>query len=180
MAPRGRRPLLRRLLGALGAAPVLVCAIAVAGTWCAAARADDVAPPPPTTTIEAPPPDRYSPTPKPTPKPTRVAPVTHVAPRVTLPRYTPPAVVQSAPRPVAAKPVHKKVVVHKQRKRSRPVHVSLAPIAHIVAASRLPALPAPDGKNPYLWLAGLAFAVLALSGLSLQVLSVRYFRPELR
>jgi hypothetical protein len=90
--------------------------------------------------------------------------------------------VQSAPRTAGAKPkpVHKAKVVHRQRKKAHVVHVSLAPIAHIVAASQLPALPLQDGRNPYLWLAGLSFAVLALSGLSLQVLTVRYFRPELK
>lgn len=181
-APRGRRPLLRRLLGAPGAALLSTCAVIASSAlvWSPVVWADEL--PPPTTTTDAPPPDRYTP-PKPAPKPKRVGPVTHVAPRVTLQTYTPPTVVQSVPRSATPKPKHKVVhrakVVHK-RKRTEPVQVVLAPIAHIVAASRLPALRTRDEQRPYLWLAGLSFAVLALAGLSLQLLTVRYFRPELR
>jgi hypothetical protein len=182
-APRGRRPLLRRLLGALGAAPSLACAAALfALLCCPLARADDASPPP-TTTTDAPPPDRYTPQPKPTPK--KVAPVTHVSTRPTLRTYTPP-VTHSTPAVTASKPVHRARTVHRQQKKkvthrqAKPVSVSLAPLAHVLAAARLPAPPAPDERDPYLWLAGLSFAVLAVAGLSLQVLTVRYVRPELK
>jgi hypothetical protein len=74
--------------------------------------------------------------------------------------------------------------VPKHRKRparaakSPPVTVSLAPLAHVVAAARIP-LPATDEREePYLWLAGIAFAVLAAAGLTLHMLSVMYFRLE--
>jgi hypothetical protein len=81
--------------------------------------------------------------------------------------------------------VRRAKVVPRQRKkpvhqRAKPAAISLAPIAHVLAAARIPLPPAPDEKHPYLWLAGLAFAVLAVAGLSLQVLSVRYFRVELQ
>jgi hypothetical protein len=58
--------------------------------------------------------------------------------------------------------------------------VNLAPLQAILAAAQRPLVPVSNGRDRYLWLAGLAFAVLALAGLSLQVLSVRYFSPELR
>jgi hypothetical protein len=81
---------------------------------------------------------------------------------------------------VAKKVVHKprKHVVHKRAK-PVPVKVTLAPLAHVLAAANTP-LPVPasssdGGKDPYLWLAGLAFAVLAAAGLSLHLLSVRVF-----
>lgn len=183
-APRGRRPLLRRLLGALGAAPPLACAaLLFALFWCPLARADEVPPSPPTTTTDAPPPDRYTPPTKPTPK--KVAPVTHVSTRPTLRTYTPP-VTQSTPAVTASKPAHRAKAVHRHKKKkvtrrqAKPVTVSLAPLGHILAAARLPAPPAPDEQDPYLWLAGLSFAVLAIAGLSLQALTVRYFRPELK
>jgi hypothetical protein len=58
--------------------------------------------------------------------------------------------------------------------------VNLAPLQAIVAAVERPVVSVSDGRDRYLWLAGLAFAVLAIAGLSLQILSVRHFRPELR
>jgi type IV secretory pathway VirB10-like protein len=188
-APRGQSPLLRRLLGALGAAPVKACAVGgiaiTALLWCAVVQADEIPPSPPTSTIDAPPPDHYTPPPKPV-APKKVAPVTHAAPRVTLRTYTPPAT-RTAPS-VAATPktVHRAKAVHKQRKkpavrkRTQPVRVSVAPVAHVVAAARLPAPLSSDEETPYLWLAGFSFAVLALAGLSLQAVTIRYFRPELR
>jgi type IV secretory pathway VirB10-like protein len=188
-APRGRSPLLRRLLGALGAAPVKACAVGgiaiTALLWCAVVQADEIPPSPPTSTIDAPPPDSYTPPPKPV-APKKVAAVTHAAPRVTLRRYTPrPA--QTAPAVAATtKPVHRAKAVHKRRKkpaarkRTQPLRVSVAPVAHVVEAARLPAPLAGSSETPYLWLAGLSFAVLALAGLSLQAITVRYFRPELR
>jgi hypothetical protein len=187
-APRGKSPLLRRLLGALGAASVKACAVGGIATsallWCAVVQADEIPPQPPTTTIDAPPPDRYTPPPKPVTKKKVVAPVTHVATHQTVRTYTPPAT-YTAPRIAASKPAARPKVVHRQKKKvarreAKPVTVSLAPIAHILAASRLPAPPGPADKEPYLWLAGLSFAVLALAGLSLQVLTVRYYRPQLR
>jgi hypothetical protein len=185
MAPRGRRPLLRRLRRAPGAAPRSACAFAVVGVAallsCAVARADVVTPPP-TTTVDAPPPDRYTPPPAKQPAPKKSAPVTHVTPQAPVRSYTPPAT--PAPTRVATpKPVRRPKAVQRQRKkpqRAKPVPISLAPLAHILAASRLPLPAAQDDERPYLWLAGLAFAVLAVAGLSLQVLSLRYFRPELR
>jgi hypothetical protein len=63
---------------------------------------------------------------------------------------------------------------------SPPFKVNLGPLQAIVAGAQRPLVPVSNGHDRYLWLAGLAFAVLAVAGLSLQVLSVRYFRPELR
>jgi hypothetical protein len=85
---------------------------------------------------------------------------------------------------VAHKP--RKHVVHKRAKPKpkpkptpAPVKVTLAPLAHVLAAAKSP-LPvatasSDSGKDPYLWLAGLAFALVAIGGLSLHVLSVRVF-----
>ena len=151
----------------------------------AVVQADVIPPSPPTTTVDAPPPDRYTAPPKPvTPK--KVTAVTHSAPRVTLRTYTPPPA-QTAPAVGATpKPAHRAKAVHKQRKkpvvhkRTQPVRVSVAPVAHILAAARLPAPLSGSTETPFLWLAGLSFAVLALAGLSLQAITVRYFRPELR
>jgi hypothetical protein len=76
--------------------------------------------------------------------------------------------------------VHKprKHVVHKRAKPA-PVKVTLAPLAHVLAAANtqlpVPTTSSEGGKDPYLWLAGLAFAVLAVAGLSLHLLSVRTF-----
>ena len=50
----------------------------------------------------------------------------------------------------------------------------------MVTAAQRPLVAVSNGRDRYLWLAGLAFAVLAIAGLSLQVLSVRYFSPEPR
>jgi hypothetical protein len=80
------------------------------------------------------------------------------------------------------KAVHKprkRVVHHRQKPKPKPapVKVTLAPLAHVLAAAKspLPVLPSSSGggDDPYLWLAGLAFAVLAVAGLSLHLLSVR-------
>jgi hypothetical protein len=78
------------------------------------------------------------------------------------------------------KAVHRKPkkVVHRPARQQK---ISLAPITGVLAASRLGAPPvAPADKEPYLWLAGLSFAVLAVAGLSLQLLTVRYLRPQLK
>jgi hypothetical protein len=59
-----------------------------------------------------------------------------------------------------------------------PVSDWLAPLPRVVAAARTPSPAANERDHPYLWLAGIAFAVLAAAGLSLHMLSMRYF--ELR
>jgi hypothetical protein len=51
-------------------------------------------------------------------------------------------------------------------------------MAHVLAAAKFPlpvASTSDGGRDPYLWLAGLAFALLAVAGLSLHLLSVRVF-----
>lgn len=186
-APRERSPLLRRLLGAPGAAPRKACAvggIAIAALlWSAAVLADDIPPPPPTTTTDAPPPDRYAPAPRPAP-PKKTASVTHAAPRPKVRSYTPPVARPPTTSIRPSKPVRRAKVVQRPRKKAvrkpKPAAITLAPIAHVLAASRLPLPAARADKPPYLWLAGFSFAILAVAGLSLQVLTVRYFRPELQ
>ena len=59
-----------------------------------------------------------------------------------------------------------------------PASTWLAPLSRVVAAARVPLRAPSERDHPYLWLAGLAFAVLAVAGLSLHMLSTRYF--ELR
>jgi hypothetical protein len=56
-----------------------------------------------------------------------------------------------------------------------PVSTWLAPLPGVVAAARTSLPTAGEGDHPYLWLAGIAFAVLAVAGLSLHLLSMRYF-----
>jgi hypothetical protein len=158
------------------------------------------APPPDPYTTPAP---ASKPKSKPAPRPT-----THVTRSAPAPvrHYTPPAPVQQSaptysaptytaptytPRPSTAR-VHRAVVkkkaVHKQRKhvvhrrakpKPAPVKVTLAPLAHVLAAVKAPvptaAVVTSGDKEPYLWLAGLAFALLAVAGLSLHLLSVRAF-----
>src|SRR4051812_5560523 len=167
------------------------CVVAATALWSAApAVADDVPPVPGvTTTTDAPPPDPYSPparTAKPKPVARSVAPVVRSAPTT---HYVPPAAV--APAQVAHAPRHRTKhhakAVQTNRKRtarsqtvSPPFRLNLAPLQAIVAAVGRPVVPVSNGRDRYLWLAGLAFAVLAIAGLSLQVLSVRYLGPELR
>jgi hypothetical protein len=68
---------------------------------------------------------------------------------------------------------HRKQPV-RQPAKAPPVSSWLAPLPGVVAAARLP-LPVADVRtSPYLWLAGIAFAVLAVAGLSLHMLSMRY------
>lgn len=200
MAPRGRRSLLRRLRGAPGAAPstpigsapktFAVCSILATAVWCGpvAAAADEPVPPP-TTTIDAPPPDPYSPparvTPKPRPKPA----VRRVVPAAPVQAYTPPAPVTSRPAVQAsnAAPQRRaKKVVRKQKQRRRPVRrvakpapvrVDLAPLDDLLASARLPLVRERDGNEPYLWLAGLSFAVLAVAGTGPLILTLRFLRP---
>jgi hypothetical protein len=70
---------------------------------------------------------------------------------------------------------HRKQPV-RQPAKAPPVSTWLAPLRRVVAAagSSLPA-PANERDHPYLWLAGIALAVLAAAGLSLQTLSLRYY-----
>jgi hypothetical protein len=157
-------------------------------------------PPDPYKAPAKPPPSK----PKSTPRPT--TPVTHSAPpartytppaqsRPSTPTYTAPtytAPTYRAPTyraPVTRATTHRaaKKAVHKQRKRAvhrrakrkpAPVTVTLAPMANVLAAAKVPlpvASPSDGGRDPYLWLAGLAFALLAIGGLSLHLLSVRVF-----
>jgi hypothetical protein len=64
--------------------------------------------------------------------------------------------------------------------KAAPVSNWLAPLPRVVAAARIPSPAAGERDHPYLWLAGIAFAVLAVAGLSLHTLSMRYFEVEVR
>jgi hypothetical protein len=57
--------------------------------------------------------------------------------------------------------------------------VTFAPFANLAATADI-SLPAGNegNRDRYLWLAGLAFAVLAVAGLSLQLLSTRFLQVE--
>jgi hypothetical protein len=173
-APRGGQ---RQLAGArFGRCDLAlaVCVIGAAALWSgvAPAFADGTTPPPPTTTTDAPPPDPYAP------------PVRGVKPKPVAPArtYTPPA--SSAPRPAVQTPRPRRQANAVRQHRKQPVRhpaktpavtTWLAPLSRIVAAAQVP-LPAANERNhPYLWLAGIAFAVLAVAGLSLQMLAMRYF-----
>lgn len=178
--------------GSKARAPAVATFIVLAALCCASpTRADDAPPPvttPTSTTPEAPPPDPYHPpAPQPKPKQTRPA-VVHAAPvyRAPVRSYTPPAPVvhvrtvqpRQTVRRRPAKAVHKRKarVVHRHvaAPKPKPVKVTFNPFANVVAASSV--LGTADGtsdRDRYLWLAGLAFAALALAGLSLQVLAVR-------
>jgi hypothetical protein len=165
-------------------APAVATIIVLAALCCVSAARGDNAPPtvtsPTSTTPDAPPPDPYHP-PAPQSKPKRPA-VVHSAPVRT---YTPPppaAPVRSArprqtvgPRP--AKAVHKRKVrpVHRHvAPKPKPVKVTFNPFANFVAASNaLATTEDSSDRDRYLRLAGLAFALLALAGLSLQLLAVR-------
>jgi hypothetical protein len=166
-----------------------VCGIAAAVLWSGAApaHADETPAPPSTTTSDAPPPDPYAPPvrsvkPKPAePRRTYTPPArrTYTAPART---YTPPA--STAPRPVVqtSRPKRQaKAVRHHRKQRIRkpakapPASAWLAPLSRVLTAARNP-LAAPDQRDhPYLWLAGMAFVALAVGGLSLHRLSMRYY-----
>jgi hypothetical protein len=191
-APRGGQ---RQLVGArfgrcdlsaVGMAMVLaVCGIGVAVLWSGTGSAHADATPPPTTTSDAPPPDNYSPPARVKPKP--------VAPRRTYTpparTYTPPARTYTPPASITPRPAVQtsrskrkaKVVRHHRKQPVRPIAKAppvstwLAPLPQVAAAARIPLARAVDGDHPYLWLAGIAFAVLAVAGLSLHLLSMRYF-----
>ena len=182
--------------GAGARAPAVATAVLVAALCCAApAWADSVPPPattPTSTTPDAPPPDPYKPPvqtakPKPVTRPV----VVHSAPvyRAPVRTYTPPTpavvvrprtvVVQHTSRPRRVKAVHrhKARVVHRHvapKPKPRPVKVTFNPFANLVAASTiLDAARGSSDRGRYLWLAGFAFAALALAGFSLQVLATR-------
>jgi hypothetical protein len=187
-APQGGQ---RRLVGArfgrcdpvgcaVGIATALAaCGIGAAVLWSGAMPAlADSTPPPATTTSNAPPPDPYTPPAR--VKPKRVAPRRTYAPAART--YTPPASI--TPRPAvqtsrpqrhskSARPHPKQPVRHPAK--APPVSTWLAPLSQVVAAAQIPLPAVTERGHPYLWLAGLAFAVLAVAGLSLHVLTVRYF-----
>ena len=84
----------------------------------------------------------------------------------------------------AARAKHQTKAVQKKRThaaRSRtvspPFKVNLAPLHAIVAGAQRPLVPVSNGHDRYLWLAGSSFAVLALAGLSLLMLTMRIARP---
>jgi hypothetical protein len=60
---------------------------------------------------------------------------------------------------------------------SPPFKVNLAPLHAIVAGAQRPLVPVSNGHDRYLWRAGSSFAVLALAGLSLLMLTMRTARP---
>ena len=102
--------------------------------------------------------------------------------------YTPPAPVVRAPTyqaPHRVRPGPAKVAQHKRKARvarrhvaakPKPVRVTFTPFARLVATSSLlVSSENTSDRNRYLRLAGFAFAVLALAGLSLHYLSVRAY-----
>jgi hypothetical protein len=169
----------------LGTTKVLaLCGLGAAVLWFGAgpAVADDVTPPPATTTTDAPPPDPYTP-PVRDVKPKPAAPRRTYAP--TARSYTPPA--STAPRPAvqASRPQRRAKAVPRHRKQPvlHPAKAPLAstwlaPLPRVVAAAGIPLPAANEPDDSYLWLAGVAFAVLAVAGLSLHMLSMRYFDPR--
>jgi len=175
---------------------VAIIVVAAALCCCSLARAADGPPAsttPTSTTPDAPPPDPYKP-PAPAAKPKssaprRSTPVVHSAPVVQRPTYSPPAAAPVAPvhrvqtrralrahpRKVVHKPrPHRHVTPHHVAPKPQPVKVTFNPFANLIASSTVLATAADNGdRGRYLWLAGLAFALLATAGLSLHVLSVR-------
>jgi hypothetical protein len=194
-----RRSLLRRLREAPGAAllstraaraakALAVVTILVAALCSASvALAEDATPAPTTstpTTPEAPPPDPYqAPKRSSKPKAAQSRAAAHVvwsAPIVRSRSYSPP--------PVSASRVHRSAkVVHKKRShvvqrhaqpKPAPARVSLPPTKAIMAAAEIPLPSADADKDPYLWLAGVALALVAVAGLSLQLLSARFLQAR--
>jgi hypothetical protein len=169
----------------LGTTKVLaLCGLGAAVLWSGAgpAVADDVTPPAATTTTDAPPPDPYKP------------PVLSVKPKPAAPRrtdtpaartYTPPASIAPRPALQTSRPQRQAKAVRRSRKqpvphpaKAPPASTWLAPLPRVVAAAGIPLPAANERDDPFLWLAGVAFAVLAVAGLSLQMLSMRYFDPR--
>jgi len=158
-----------------------VCGIGAAVLWAGAAPAlaDSTPPPTTTTTSDAPPPDPYKP------------PVRIVKPKPAAPRraYTPPVRTYTPPASIAPRPAvqtsrprqRAKAVRHhrtqpvRQPAKAPPVSSWLAPLRRVVAAAGIPVPAADNRDHPYLWLGGIALAVLAVAGLSLHMLTMRYF-----
>ena len=169
---------------ALGTTKVLaVCGLGAAVLWSGAgpAVADDVTPPAATTTIDAPPPDPYKP------------PVRSVKPKPAAPRrtytpaartYTPPA--SSAPRPAVQTsrphgrqrrcgvPANSRFAIPQRRRRPPPGwHLFRGLSLRRKFRCRRP-------MSPMTRICGLRGShwCLAVAGLSLQMLSMRYFDPR--
>jgi hypothetical protein len=172
-----------------------VCGIGAAVLWSGAApvHADDTPAPPTTTTSDAPPPDPYAPParsgkPKPAaPRRTYTPPArrTYTAPARRT--YTAPASIARRPVVRTSRPKRQAKVVRRHRKqpirkpaKAPPASAWLAPLPLVVAGARVPLPATSERDHPYLWLAGLAFAALAVAGSSLHRLSMRYYDPEVR
>jgi hypothetical protein len=167
---------------------LVLCGIGAAVLWSGAAPAyaDDAPAPPSTTTSEAPPPDPYAP-PVRSVKPKPVAPKRTYAPAArtyTAPRrtYTPPASITQQPVVQTSRPHRRAKAVRRHRKqpvrppaKAPPASAWLAPLPRVLAAARVPLHATGERDHPFLWLAGMAFAALAVGGLSLYRLSTRYF-----
>jgi hypothetical protein len=84
----------------------------------------------------------------------------------------------------ASTPTHHRSVKVIRNKHSRhviaprPVTITLASVPELAAAVQVPLLPAGEHGHPYLLGAGVAFALLALAGLSLHLLCVRSLARE--
>ena len=173
---------------------VAIAVLATALSVAAPAFADDTTPPattPATTVPDAPPPDPYHPpAPVSIPKhaaPKRSAPIVHAAPLLRTPTvrsYSPAVAASSAPirRPSARKATqpHVKRAVHKSRRRvmrqqapSKPIEVNFNAFANLIASDDRVVAPSDDDRSHYLWLAGFAFALLAVTGLSANRLAER-------
>ena len=178
----------RRRGASVVALRLAACVVVATALWSAAPAVADGVPPVPgvTTTTDAPPPDPYSPPPRTTkPKPVArsVTPAVRSAPTT---HYVPPAAVapaQVAPPRHATK--HQTKAVQKKRTHaagtrtvSPPFKMNLAPLQAIVAGAQRPLVPVSNGHDRYLWLAGSSFAVLALAGLSLLMLTMRTARAR--
>ena len=178
----------RRRGASVVAVRLAACVVVATALWSAApAVADDVPPVPGvTTTTDAPPPDPYSPparTTKPKPAARSVTPAVRSAPTT---HYVPPAAV--APAQVASPrhaTKHQTKAVQKKRTHaagsrtvSPPFKMNLAPLEAIAAGAQRPLVPVSNGHDRYLWLAGSSFAVLALAGLSLLMLTMRVARDR--
>ena len=177
----------RRRGASVVALRLAACVVVATALWSAAPAVAGDAPPVPgvTTTTDAPPPDPYSPparTTKPKPVARSVAPAVRSAPTT---HYVPPAAV--APARVAAPPhptKHQTKATQKKRTRAAgsrtvppPFKLNLASLQAIAATAQRPLVTASDERDRYLWLAGSSFAVLALAGLSLLMLTMRTARP---
>jgi hypothetical protein len=76
----------------------------------------------------------------------------------------------------ASRAVHKerRHAVHNRRAQTSPVTVAVAPAEAVLAAARIPVAASDQNRDTYLLLAGVAFALLALTGLSLHFLAARF------